>query len=210
VVAHSEVGPRLRGLFPPCRLAFTFRPSRIPLESSSFSKQIFEGLAGVVGPRGFRRGLFLHGHARSVEGAIVLSVFLSDPFQNRLRAFEPACRIEISALLAAMEFKSAARAFSPRVKIHRENRPAAAAARNGMSPRHHRRLGADSLRPRTLSLPGRLLRPLPARILVTPLPILSVAHEWLPRSSRPCLLPRPYSVLPPRPRKRIPPHKRDR
>src|ERR1700719_4856938 len=84
-------------------------------------EEVIEGLAGIVvarrGSRGGRavallrvgggRGVFLHGGAEFVEGAVVLGVLGRDALRNRLGAFKLSGAIEETALLAAMELQSA-------------------------------------------------------------------------------------------------------
>src|SRR5216683_213609 len=48
------------------------------------------------------RGVFLHGGAKFVEGAVVLRVLGGDALRNRLRAFKLRAAVEETALLATV------------------------------------------------------------------------------------------------------------
>src|SRR5580704_15009970 len=88
-------------------------------------EEIFEGLAGVVMPgRSWGRGgggllrvgrgsgVLFDGHAKFVELAIVLGVFVSDAFGDRLGALKLGAGIEEAALLAAVQVELALGAFA--------------------------------------------------------------------------------------------------
>src|SRR5215472_8463198 len=80
-------------------------------------EEVFEGLARVArarrrrcsGARGLRirsgRGVFLDGHAKFVEPAIVAGILGRDALANGLRALELRASVEEAALLAAMQFE---------------------------------------------------------------------------------------------------------
>lgn len=140
-------------------------------------EEILEGLAGVVGPGGARRGLALDCYPGRVKGAIVPRVFLRDALRNRLSALEPARRVEIRALLAAVELNSALWAFAVRVVTGGEDNATIGATRNGVRSRHLRRPRADLFALWGRPLPGRSL---PVGFHVAPLPILSF-HECTSR-----------------------------
>ena len=90
----------------------------MPLAALLF-EEIFEGLAGVVRARGRRRSgacglrvrsgrsVFLDGHAKLVELAVVPGILGRDALANGLRALELRAGIEEAALLAAMQFELA-------------------------------------------------------------------------------------------------------
>ncbi len=94
-----------------------------PLEALLF-EEVFEGLARVVRARGRRcsgacglrvrsgRGVFLNGHAKFVERAVVAGVLGRDALANRLGALELRASIEEAALLAAMQFELALGTFA--------------------------------------------------------------------------------------------------
>jgi hypothetical protein len=71
---------------------------------------------------GSRSSVFFNGHAEFVELAVVLAVFGSDTFGNRLRAFKLCAGIEETALLAAVEFRIALGTGAAGVKAGYENR----------------------------------------------------------------------------------------
>src|SRR5579872_4892516 len=111
----------------------------------SFLEKIFEGSAGVIGAKARRsRRLFFARHANFVERALVARVFLRDSLFHRLHAFESAARIEIAALLAGMQFKSAfrARALSRSVL---QNGSALRTTGNRACPRHIDRTRSEGI-----------------------------------------------------------------
>src|SRR6201993_1785912 len=95
-------------------------------------EQVFEGLAriGLTAGNGLRKsggnlrrllirrgsGVLLNGGAEFVELEIVLAVFWSDAFGNRLRTFKLRAGIKEAALFAAVEFGVALGAGTAGVK----------------------------------------------------------------------------------------------
>lgn len=78
-------------------------------------EKILEGLARVVGtPSGWsdggrrsivhRRCIFLDGHAKFKERAIIFRVFFRNAFGNRLGALKLLASVEVDALFAAVQF----------------------------------------------------------------------------------------------------------
>jgi hypothetical protein len=81
-----------------------------------FLEQVFESLASVIGTGGgWGRGLFFHHDADGIERAFVVLVFAGDAFGDGLHALKTARWIEVSTLLAGVEFESAFGASTDRV-----------------------------------------------------------------------------------------------
>ena len=91
-------------------------------------KKILERLAGIAGTRyrrggdswrrhGSRRsGIFFDRRAKFVKTAVVHLILAGNAFRNRLHAFKSRCRIEVRALLAAVQVESAFRALAFRIE----------------------------------------------------------------------------------------------
>lgn len=91
-------------------------------------EEVLERLAGVIGTRRSGRagagglgvrsggGVLFDGHAKLVELAMVLGILGGDAFFNRLGALELRARVEKAALLTAMQFELALRAFTIRIE----------------------------------------------------------------------------------------------
>src|SRR5690348_242998 len=176
---------------------FKFVRSRLLLE------EVFERFAGVVGaPRArghrrgsrsvsHRRGVFLHVHSHFEERALILRVLLRDSLGDRLRALELPSRIEVDALLAAMQFRLATRTFSAGVESRRQHRSAIRAARA-----HHGSDHARRPRPHHIVLGTRRFRRPALAIFVAALAAVAVAVTVFVTS----LSILPFHVLPPRER----------
>jgi hypothetical protein len=120
-------------------------------------KEVFEGLAGVVGARrhdgggsnlgwlgiGSGRSVFFNGHAEFVELAIVFGIFGSDPLGDGLRALELGAGIEEAALFTTVKLKLALGTFAVRVKTGGEDCPAIGAAAACDSANHTRGARAE-------------------------------------------------------------------
>src|SRR5260370_4689555 len=121
-------------------------------------EEVFEGLAGVrVAGRSTRRrrtssrrlsirswrGIFFDGHAKFVEGAVVLGILGSDAFLDRLGALELRAGIEEAALFAAVQFSLALRTRAVGIESRSQDGIAlrTSRARNGTD--HARRTWAE-------------------------------------------------------------------
>jgi len=102
------------------------------------------------------RRVFLYRHSEFVESAIVLRVFRSNTCRDGLCALKLRARIEKPALFAAMQLKSAFRAFPIGVKSRNQHRPAIGTARPGHRPHHARRPRPKVVRSSTRSALRRL------------------------------------------------------
>ena len=89
-----------------------------------------------------RRILFNRG-AKFVERAIVPLILSRNPLGDGLHAFKSRGGIEISALLAAMQFESAMRALALRVETRLQHRAAIRASRARDRADHARRARPD-------------------------------------------------------------------
>jgi len=95
-----------------------------PALAALLFEEVFEGLACVARARRRRRsgacglrirsgrGVFLDGHAKFVELAVVARVLGRDALANGLRALELRASVEEAALLAAMQFELALGTFA--------------------------------------------------------------------------------------------------
>jgi|SRR6516162_3064261 len=84
-------------------------------------EQVFECLTDVGSSRRAGRGLALNCHPRRIQGAIVARVFLNYSPLDRLGTLEAAGRIEVSALLAAMQLETTPRAPAPGIEVNGQN-----------------------------------------------------------------------------------------
>jgi hypothetical protein len=84
------------------------------------------------------RGVFFHSHSNLEELAIVLRAFFQDRLGNRLRAFPLNGSVEVDALFAAMQLKSALGAWSINIKSGGQYRSAARATGAQYSANHAR------------------------------------------------------------------------
>ena len=124
-------------------------------------EQVFEGLAriGWTARNRLRKsggnlrrlligggsGVLLDGGAEFVELAIVLAVFGSDAFRDRLRAFKLRAGIEKAALFAAMKFGVALGAGAFGVETRGEDRAAIGAAGASDGADHARSAGTEMI-----------------------------------------------------------------
>ena len=107
------------------------RIKRIALGAELFLEEVFESLASIVGARrgwrgggrylrglriGSRSRVLFDGHSEFVELAVVLGVFGSDAFRDRLGALKLGAGIEEAALLATVQFELALGALAVRVE----------------------------------------------------------------------------------------------
>ena len=120
-------------------------------------KEIFEGLAGVVGTRRSRRrrtirrrlsvrsgsSVLFNSHSKFVEGAVIASIFRGDALGNGLHAFELRAGIEETALLAAVEFEVAFGAGTVGVEAGGENSAAIGTSGAGNGADHARGARAE-------------------------------------------------------------------
>ena len=90
-------------------------------------------------------GVLLNGGAEFVELAIVLSVFWSDAFGNRLRTFKLRAGIKEAALFAAVEFGVALGAGAAGVEAGSQDRSTIGAARSGDRADHARSARAEMI-----------------------------------------------------------------
>jgi hypothetical protein len=99
-------------------------------------EQVIERRPRIVGSRARRRRCFLLArHPHFIRRTLVPRVLLRHSLLDRLHALEAAAGIEIHALLARMQFKSALR--TPPVRRHSlQHRAALGASRNRSRPRH--------------------------------------------------------------------------
>jgi len=102
-----------------------------------FLEEVLKSRPRIERPRG--RSLPFAGGSRGKEGALVPCVLFGDPRGDGLGAFESACRVEERALLAAMKFGPAPRAFALLIQFSRQDCRAGRAAPHGTPPRHRRR-----------------------------------------------------------------------
>ena len=127
-----------------------------------FLEEVLKGLARiVVARRGWRggrssllcigcgRGVFFDRSAKFVERAVVLGVLRRDAVWNRLRALKLSAAVEEPALLATVQFKSAFRTLTVRIKATREDSAAIGAARARDGADHARRARAELIGART-------------------------------------------------------------
>lgn len=149
-------------------------------------EKIFESRPRIVRAQAGRSGrLFLPRHTHFVERAFVPRVFLRDPLFHRLHALKPASGIEIRALPAGMQLKSALGTFL--VSGHSlQNRSALRAARHRPRPRQIHRPRTHRMVPlrwTALALRRRLSRFLLARLAITVLiSVLTIfCQENLPK-----------------------------
>ena len=158
-------------------------------------EEILEGLAGVVvarrGRRGGRssllrvrggRGVFFHGGAKFVEGAVVLCVLGSDAFGNRLRAFKLRAAVEEAALFATVQLESALGALAVGVEAAGEHCAAIGTARACHGADHARRSRSELIGARTalrrLAVVRAFLLVLLFRVAIAAVTILSI-HKRL-------------------------------
>src|SRR5713226_1047956 len=125
-------------------------------------EKVLEGLAGVVVARRGRRGgrssllrvgsgcgVFFHGGAKFVEGAVVLRVFGCNALRNRLRAFKLRAAVEEAALFATVQLESALGTLAIGVEAAGEHRAAIGTARAGHGADHARRSRTELIGART-------------------------------------------------------------
>jgi hypothetical protein len=112
-------------------------------------EEIFEGLAGVVGTGRARggwclrrvgdwRGVFLDGHPKLEERAIISRVLLGDTLGNRLGAFELRGGIEMDALFATVQLEMAAWTLPVGIEPGHQNGTATRASRPHHCANHAR------------------------------------------------------------------------
>jgi hypothetical protein len=118
-------------------------------------EEVFEGLARIIRARRWSRwspgglcvgsgcGVFLDGHAKFVELAMVLGVFGRDALFNRLRALELGAGVEEAALLATMQLKLALGAPAVGIKAGGEDSAAIGTAGTGNGSHHTRGAGTE-------------------------------------------------------------------
>ena len=145
------------------------------------------------------RGVARHGDARPEERALIRLILGSDAHRDRLQALEARRRLEIGALLAAVQCHAALRAVSAEVDVRRERRRAVEAARrrHGLDQPGEARTGHVNGRPGTLRA-GTLIAPaflslmmFAAGILVAALPVLHFAVHRFSGALLLCLTVRP-------------------
>ena len=90
-------------------------------------------------------GIFFDGGTEFVELAIVLAVFWSDAFGNRLRTFKLRAGIKEAALFAAVEFGVALRAGALGIKTRSKDCAAIGAAGASDRADHARGAGAEMI-----------------------------------------------------------------
>jgi len=81
-------------------------------------EQVFECLAHVVPLRRTGRSLAFDRHPRGIERAIIARVLLGHSLLDGLGTLEAAGRIEVSALLAAMQLETTPRAPAPGIEVN--------------------------------------------------------------------------------------------
>ena len=134
-----------------------------PSLANLFLEQILKRRPRIVWPlAGRRRSLFLASHANLIDCAQIALVFLRNAFLYRLHAFKAASRIEVRALLARVQRKSALRTFPfPRTGHPLQHGAALGAARHSPRTRQIDWFGPQRMVPSrrsTLALRRRLLR----------------------------------------------------
>lgn len=152
-----------------------------------FLEQVVKRLASIVGPdRGksarsgrprnrYRRGsrILFDGGAERVKRAIVSSVFFCNALRYGPGAFKLRRRIEVGALLAAVEFEPTARASPLGIKPGMQDRTAVGTTRARDRPHHSRSPRPDLLLARAILWRALLLFFFGAiRVHVTPVAIL--------------------------------------
>jgi len=90
-------------------------------------------------------GVLLDGGAKFIKFAIILAVFGSDAFRDRLRAFKLRAGIEKAALFAAMKFGVALGAGAFGVETRGEDRAAIGAAGASDGADHARSAGTEMI-----------------------------------------------------------------
>ena len=76
-------------------------------------KEIFKGRACIVGAEAGGRGrFFFSSHSNLVEGAVIPRIFPGNALLDWLHTFKAAARIEITALLARVQFEPTLRTLS--------------------------------------------------------------------------------------------------
>ena len=148
--------------------------ARMSVKPPLLLEEVFESLAGVVGARRRRGGrvgalgvgsgssVFLDGHAKFVERAVVAGVLGRDARFDRLGAFELRAGVEKAALLAAMEFELALGTFAVGIETGSEDGAAVRAARAGDGANHARSARAELIgAARTAGWRLLLVRPFP-------------------------------------------------
>ena len=158
-------------------------------------EQILKRGPRVIWPQTRRGGRFLlTRYANLIELAIIPLVLLRHPLLDRLHALKPAARIEIRALLARMQFKSALRTL-PLARSSLQHRAALCAPRHCPRPRQIHRTRPQRVVPlrratRALrrSLPRFLPQFLASFVFVVPISVLSVfRHKSSPSTRAYCL-----------------------
>jgi hypothetical protein len=117
-----------------------------------FLEEIFKLLARIQGPcnafrrcsgmargRCGRRSVLLYGCSKFVKGAFIALIFSRNLFRDGLHAFEAGGGVKIGALLAAMQFERATRAFAFGVKAGLQHGTAIRAAGASNRADHARR-----------------------------------------------------------------------
>ena len=89
------------------------------------------------------RGVFFHGGAEFVEGAVVLRVLGSDALGNGLGAFKLRAAVEEAALFATVQLETALGALAVSVEAAGEDGAAIGTARAGDRADHARGAGAE-------------------------------------------------------------------
>src|SRR5262245_10404877 len=93
-------------------------------------EQVVEGSADVAGARRVRRGVALDRDAQRERGAVVLGVLVGDSLGHRLGAFDASARLEVRALPAGVERRSAIGTLLQRRVRDRQDGAAGAAPRD--------------------------------------------------------------------------------
>jgi hypothetical protein len=114
--------------------------------------------------------LLLHPHADRIRLALVARVLLRDSFRHWLHTFKPAGRIEVGALFAGMQLKSALRALPQRLGDQSQQRPTLSATGDRVRPRHLHRARTKRVLADRLLAHGRLLA-LASAVLISVLAI---------------------------------------
>jgi hypothetical protein len=149
----------------------------LKLHAVSLLKQIVEGLPCVGRPQRLGcRGLFFDHHADGVEAAVVALVLARNPFGNGLGTFKTARGVEISTLLAGMEFEAALGTLAHWFAERFQKRSALRATRNGSRTRHLNCARAEGILLDRLTRPFGIISLLAGltTVLIAALPVLPV------------------------------------
>jgi hypothetical protein len=99
----------------------------------------FRRCSGMARGRCGRRSVLLYGCSKFVKGAFIALIFSRNLFRDGLHAFKAGGGVKIGALLAAMQFERATRAFAFGVKPRLQHRAAIRAAGASNRADHARR-----------------------------------------------------------------------